>query len=1183
MKSVLRAARACRAGGVFGAIVCVLLFAVGVFAQGSSGRILGIVTDQSGGSVAGATVTVVDTQRGVARTLSTDDAGEYNAPTLIPGTYTIRVEAKGFKTLERPNVVLQVGQEIRVDLTVQPGDQTQSVTVTEALPLVETTSATLGGTINNSEIVDMPLNGRNYQSLMTLRPGVTVYPGAGPETQSANGVRPDESVWMVEGVINSDFNYSQPIVNSASGFTDMALIMPVDAIQEFNLEENPKAEYGWKPGAVVNVGIKSGTNALHGSAYAFGRDQSLDARNLFNPAPNPILPTQLEQFGGVVGGPIKKDKLFFFAGYEGLRSLVGNIYSENIPETAGQPTPDPQNSMVDAIQALQAVNIPRSPVSEKLLGCTEPTPTTATCTGGLYSGASPNMTSFDSTFPTTNESNNGVAKIDYSINDKNRLSGMFWTGYYSAPGNDHGYVNQAFESTESLHGLTTVINWTSFINSRVSNEARFGLNRFMEERINNDSNIPPNGSGLTGGSGYAINTGVTDVGGLPVIGIQGFAGLGSANNALKERGPDPFYDFQDNVSYLWNKHSFKFGAEYSHIEADNRFGAEQRGEIDFFGGATNATSTPLEDFFAGNPSRGILLVGNSVRTMRWMSTAAFAQDDWRITPKFTLNLGLRYEYKSPIHEINNLFGNFDPNLGMVQQGQSSVGNSIYKPDHKDFSPRVGFAWDVMGNGKTVVRGGASVIYSTFVAAIFLSQGAQNSGAVAASAVPTGACTTPPTTPPTPCPQTFGGTIQFAAITLPGSGPGSLNWNGVVFPTGAGISCTPANPCDLQAVDPNLKTPYVVNFSFGVQHAFTSNLALEVGYVGNHGQDLLGLRDINQCAPNPDPTVCDSGVSRPYFAQFPYLEYINQISNYARSNYDSLQATLTERVTHGVSFIAGYTYAHGLDTVSLNRNGLIPQNSLNPGAEYANSDFDIRHRFTFTASYDIPGKKGYGQLLEGWKLNGIVTLETGIPWIVNDFSNNFSGTNDFSDRWDFFGNPSDFTSGSSSIPYCSGFFSAGGPTCSQQSGVDGSVTTPANSQAMIANCLVHAPDPNTLQAGGCYAKGNSVMTPPTAGTFGTMGRNIFRDGGFKNLDFSVFKNFTFKERINAQFRVEFFNILNHPNVANPYGSGNTFFGGIDPSAPATFGCGCTTPDVAAGNPIIGSGSARDVQLGLKIGF
>src|SRR6266403_3767949 len=304
--------------------MAVLLLCLPLFSQGNAGRIKGTVTDQSGGVVSGATVTVIDTDRGVTKTLVTNDAGEYNAPTLNPGTYKVRVEAKGFKTIERQNVVLEVGKEVRVDLTVQPGDQVQTITITESVPLVETTNATLGGTLNNTDINDMPLNGRNYQSLLALRPGVVIQPGGGPWTQSSNNVRPDESGWMLDGVINVNFYDARPIANMPSPFTDGATILPIDAIQEFNLEENPKAEYGWKPGAVVNVGVRSGTNTFHGSAYAFGRDQNWDARNLFNPAPAAQLPAELEQFGGVVGGRIKKDKLFFFAGYEGLRSFLGN-------------------------------------------------------------------------------------------------------------------------------------------------------------------------------------------------------------------------------------------------------------------------------------------------------------------------------------------------------------------------------------------------------------------------------------------------------------------------------------------------------------------------------------------------------------------------------------------------------------------------------------------------------------------------------------------------------------------------------------------------------------------------------------------------------------------------------------------------------------------------------------------
>ena len=426
----------------------VLLFSQPLFSQGNFGRILGEVTDQSGGVISGATVTIIDKDRGVARTLTTDQAGEYNAPTLIPGTYIVRAEAKGFKMLERQNVVLEVGKEVRVDLTVQPGEQNQTITVTEAIPLVETTNATLGGTLNNSQINDLPLNGRNYQNLMALRPGVMIQPGGSPWTQSTNNIRPDETAWMMDGVINVNFWDARPIGNAPSAFTDAATIIPIDAIQEFNMQENPKAEYGWKPGAVVNVGIRSGTNNLHGTAYAFGRSAALDARNTFNQAPaadgtcvqNPDvpavcdkLPTVLKQFGATVGGPIKKDKLFFFAGYEGMRSFIGNVFPISIPATGSGL--GPQRSMVDAIQALQANGAARSLVSEKLLGCTEPTPLTATCTGGLLQGAAPaNSNSYTSTFPNDNVSDNGIAKIDYAINSKHRISGMLWTGDYSATG-----------------------------------------------------------------------------------------------------------------------------------------------------------------------------------------------------------------------------------------------------------------------------------------------------------------------------------------------------------------------------------------------------------------------------------------------------------------------------------------------------------------------------------------------------------------------------------------------------------------------------------------------------------------------------------------------------------------------------------------------------------------------------
>src|SRR5579863_7591425 len=401
------------------------------------------------------------------------------------------------------------------------------------------------------------------------------------------------------------------------------------------------------------------------------------------------------------------------------------------------------------------------------------------------------------------------------------------------------------------------------------------------------------------------------------------------------------------------------------------------------------------------------------RTINWHSVAGFVQDDWRIQPRLMINLGMRYSFVSPLHEANNLWGNFDPTLGMVQQGQPSVGNTIVKPDYGNFSPRAGFAWDVTGKGTTIVRGGASMLYSTYSTTQFMQASQQNfGGGGGLQTIPTGACTTSVPVG-TPCPQTFGGTELQGVGTIPSQ---NLNWSvdgkTPVFTASAGLACTAKLPCNLITVDPNLRTPYIVNYNLGVQHAFTNDLSLEVGYVGNHGDNLTNFVDLNQL----DPVT---GV-RPYGAKFPYLKYINRTTNDGISNYNSLQTTLTKRLSQGLDFTAGYTYGHGLDNGSLSRFGNLPQNSLNPQAEYASGDFDIRHRFTLTAGYAIPGKKGFGQLLEGWKLNSIVTFQTGQPWLVNDGTDNFIGTGESTDRWNFSGNPADFQSGSQSLPYCAGF-------------------------------------------------------------------------------------------------------------------------------------------------------------------
>src|SRR5579872_4903098 len=304
------------------AVVGSLLLCVPLSAQTTAGRILGTVADSSGAAVAGAKITITDVQRGSTRSLNSDPAGLYFAPDLMPGLYKVRVEAKGFKTVERTGITVEVAKDSLIDLTLQPGEINEVVEVSGEVPLVDATSSTLGGTLTTETINDLPLNGRNYENLLQLRPGVVRYPGGGFSTTSTNGLRAEDNAYLIDGLFNSEPFSGQSIINGAGIAGDSATILPVDAIQQFNVEENPPAEYGWKPGAIVNVGLKSGTNSLHGTAFAFGRDGDVfDARNFFNCASNPCAFSQspspknqrtLEQFGGSFGGPIIKDKAFFF-------------------------------------------------------------------------------------------------------------------------------------------------------------------------------------------------------------------------------------------------------------------------------------------------------------------------------------------------------------------------------------------------------------------------------------------------------------------------------------------------------------------------------------------------------------------------------------------------------------------------------------------------------------------------------------------------------------------------------------------------------------------------------------------------------------------------------------------------------------------------------------------------------
>jgi hypothetical protein len=1200
----------------FGIACLALVLSASAFSQTTTGRILGTVTDQSGASVAGAAVVVTDVQRGTTRAAATDASGNYVATELQPGTYKVRAEAKGFKTVERPNIEVEVASDVRVDVTLPAGQVSETVVVTDEVPLLNTTSSTLGGTLSNAEINDLPLNGRNYENLLQLRPGVERYPGGGFSTTSTNGLRAEDNAYFVEGLFNSEPYSGQAIINGAGIAGDSATILPIDAIQEFNVEELAPAEFGWKPGAVVNVGLKSGTNQIHGTGFAFGRDGDIfDARNFFNTVPASKLERTLEQYGGSVGGPIIKDKVFFFGAYEGQIYDVGNSFggitspsmvSLPTPTLNGAPAPnclygamtgDCANSIPDVIADLQAGGVTVSPASLNIAGCTV-SGGTVTCNGTGFPINNTQGIAIPNGFSNDVKVYNTVGKVDFNVSQASRISGMYFFGNNTGTVEDFPELQNRWRS--DIHTRAQVVggNWAWTPSPRWVNEVRVGYNRLYQPTLPGDLNTP--------GSSYGLDEGGLSgpfTGGLPRIGFGGyfFPGLGGFKWP-KFQGPDSITQVIDHVSRTAGSHSLKFGGELHYNKVTNASYGNARGSITFLGSVLDgANSTPLEDFFAGLPFKSTLEVGNPTLHLHNWAYSGFVQDDWRATRRLTVNFGLRYEFSSVVQEEHNLLGNFDPNVGLVQvnTGTNRI-PSLYKPDHKNFAPRFGFAWDTNGKGSTVIRGGGGLVYEAVNWQSFIAF----NNAFGPGSVPTGGLNAGAPIDP-------GGTITTGNVTTKNFlsfGPGTTWDNTPVFNTT--IDCAPPNPCPVMSVDRNLTTPYVWNWTLSVQHAFTPNLTLEMAYVGNHGSNLTGIRDINQppvgsgwttgstgagtltaclnsapqgynnCAPDNDPFTGYEITNEPFYSKFPYLSNIFQMANIYRSNYNGLQVTLNSRNYHGLSMVAGYTWSHSLDDVGANwdfgyGSGL-PQDAHNPGAEYANSDFDVRHRLTLSLTYAIPGKKGFAQTLEGWELNSIVTLQSPQHWGAMDEGTDASGIGalpvsppaNSPIRWDFFGNPNDFKSGPTGIPQY---------TVSSPGGLPAACTAKA--------LAVDGGSPGAATAAvnlfGCYAQGNSVMIPPALGTFGTMGRNIFPDSGFRNFDLSVAKNWHFGERFRTQFRAEFFNILNHPNFANPYG-GQNGFGFNDPSV-GGFGCGCATPDVAAANPAVGSGGPRSVQLGLKLIF
>jgi hypothetical protein len=1129
------------------AVVCNTIF---LAAQTSQGRILGSVTDDSGAVISGAKITITDTATGISRTLTTTAAGDYAAPNLEPGPYTVTAEAASFKKEVRVGLQLEVAKDIRVDIKLTAGSVDQVVTVSGEAPLVDTTTDVLGGTFSNQAINSLPLLGRDFQNLVVLQPGIQRSPGGGFLSITANGNRPEDNNFVVDGLDDNDAYYGTTVINAEGVEGTPATHLPIDAIQEFNVQSSPEADYGYKPGAIINVGIKTGTNAFHGSTYYFNRNKALDARNWFNPAVsedgthNPVAALNLHQFGVSAGGPIVKDKLFIFANYEGVRDVVGNPLLVEAPITNAQATPDPDESVADAF-ALCEPNC--SSVSEKLRALLPFNPG--------------QTTDLNTDFDNRNREDNGILKIDYHFSEKNTFVGTYFFGDSKQLEESTTVLNPLFLSQARTRAQVAGGGWIWVPTSRLTNQVHVGYNRFSQQIANADHNTNP--------IAYGLNTGVLDPTnfGMPEIRIGGgFTShtFGGSESWPLSTTPNQTLQFTDNATYIVGKHNIRFGGDFRTGSSDNLRNTFGSGEIRF---------SDLEDFATGDIRSGnFIFVGNNHRVVSQKSFGLFIQDDWRITPKLSLNAGLRYDLSLPIHEQNDLLSNFDPNLGLVQ-----VGHGISKPyntNYRSFGPRLSLAYDLFGTQNTVLRAGFGIIDEIPHIDVYLGQ--NNTNAIGLGGNPTGV-------PGSPTPG--GGTIVATTLS-PDPDEMSAAWKsgapvfGDLNPQDA--VCSTDNLCPVFGTSPKLTTPYTINWNFNVEQVLWHDASLTMSYVGNKGDKLYSIRDINQNVFAND-TEGDEQSGRPFNTRFPTLSNIYQLGNGDNSIYHGLQVTLRQKTSHGLYFVAGYTWAHAIDDSGDNRQFNI-QNSYDPEAERSNADSDIRHRFTFASTYDLPSRRGYGQMLEGWHVNGIFTAQTGEPLFLYDSFNDISGTAEFNDKWNITGNPADFHWGKTkgfpfydfdqftTVTDSSGNFHATG-------GINPAAQRCYNQAFALggqagADQLIDGPDEETLDSGGCFVSGSAVMTPPAPGTFGDMRRNVVYGPGFVNLDFSVIKNFRLGEHVKLEARGEVFNILNHPNFANPDHD-------LSDGSLGSVGVAQFTPDINASNPVIGSGGSRHIQIGLKV--
>src|SRR3984885_12309811 len=964
----------CRWAGILAACAIVigalLLGGAATRAQSFRGIILGTVTDSTGAAVSGANVTVKNLDTGLTRVVTTSADGTYSVPELPIGNYSATVENSGFKTAVVTGIVVEVSSERRTDFTLQPGEVAQRVEVLgDTLPQVESTNNTLGGIIESKVVTNLPVNGRDYQKLIFLVPGVAGSPDQITDSPgsfgifSLNGARGRANNFLLDGTDMNDGYRNDPAINEAGVYGTPATILPIEAIAELRVASNFEAEYGRSAGGVVNIVTKSGTNEFHGTGFEYFRNTVLNARNFFNFTQDAATGTHIpenpfhdNQFGGALGGPIVKDRTFFFVDYEGTRETGAESSLACVPTAADITNNTPAGGINPVVANLIAQ---KGWPAANLTGSCIASPTDTIAQTLVNDNAS-------LATPFSNRVDSLIAKVDHQINTNNLLTGRYYFGDSS----------QSFPLALTGGGLLP--NYNTFTPTRVQlvsisevatltpsvvNEARLGWNRFAEGFFPEDRSFDPSSIGLDTGA-TAFNFG------LPTITVSPFAQLGADKGDPRSR-VDSNWHFIDNVSWQKGRHEMKCGYEFRRTSVSQIFNRTARGTLDF---------DSFSDFLSGVPDGGTQIFGNTDRNTFENSHALYAQDSVHLRKNVTLSLGLRWDYYGVMQEKQNLFTNINPTNGELEVLN---GKSLYNPDYRNFAPRVSVAWDVTGKGTTVVRAGFGIFYDAFSQDLFMGHLPFNSGF-----------------DPGPAYNGFGpDPISFNSVTAAVLAPGTP-----IYGAAAPMS-------DAFGVDPNLRTPYMENYNLNFQQQLGKRTVLQIGYVGSQGHKLFRFRDINQPGQAAIDTY-DYGangccVPRIFAATSPYF-FINYEESSASSNYNALQTSWRVNDWHGVTSTVNYTWSHSIDTASDGEdyvpNALQPNDSTNPNGNRGSSNFDVRNRFTWNFIYQFPNRRGdWKKLTDGWGINGIVTVQSGQPFQLNyNFEDDYDGSGEFFGRPDVVG-------------------------------------------------------------------------------------------------------------------------------------------------------------------------------------